>query len=77
MIVAVGTSSCSRSSRFGISSTFKVVMPVTLLPGRFRLVTSPTATGSAPIENTIGMIVVAACAASAEGVLVPAAITVT
>ena len=45
-MVAVGTSSCSSSSRFGPSSTFNVVTPVRLPPGRFRLATSPTATGS-------------------------------
>ena len=42
MMVAVGTSSCSSSSRFGASSTFKVVTPVRLPPGRFRLATSPS-----------------------------------
>ena len=47
MMVAVGTSSCSSSSRFGPSSTFNVVTPVRLPPGRFRLATSPTSTGSA------------------------------
>ena len=42
MMVAVGTSSCSSSSRFGASSTFNLVTPVTLPPGRFRLATSPS-----------------------------------
>jgi hypothetical protein len=39
MVVMVGSSSCSTSSRFGDISTFKVVTPVTLPPGRLRLVT--------------------------------------
>ena len=52
------------------------VTPVTLPPGRLRLATRPSWTGSLPISKTIGMVVVAAFAASAAGVLV-AAITVT
>ena len=68
MMVAVGTSSCSSSSRFGPTSTFKrgharevAARPVQagdkseLRPGR------------SPIVKTIGMVVVAAFAASAAG----------
>ena len=40
MMVAAGTNSCSSSSRFGPSSTFNGVTPVTLPPGRLRLATS-------------------------------------
>ena len=40
-------------------------MPVTLPPGRLRLVTRPTSTGSNPLVNTIGTVVVAALASSA------------
>src|SRR6478736_2620648 len=47
----------------------KVVVPVTLPPGRLRLVTSPSVTGSAPTAKTIGIVVVAALAANAAGVL--------
>ena len=54
MIFAVGISSRSSSSRFGPSSAFKLVTPVTLPPGRLRLATSPVSTGSAPISKTIG-----------------------
>ena len=43
--------------------------PVTLPPGRERLATSPTATGSLPTVNTIGIDAVAAFAARAAGVL--------
>jgi len=38
-----------------------------LPPGRFRLATTPNSTGSLPIEKTIGIVVVAAFAASAAG----------
>ena len=40
-------------------------MPVTLPPGRLRLATRPCLTGSAPLAKTIGIVVVAALAASA------------
>ena len=76
MTLAVGTSSCSNCSRFGAISTFNWVTPVTLPPGRLRLATRPSRTGSPPVSKTIGMVVVAAFAASAAGVLV-AAITAT
>ena len=66
MLVALGTTSCSSSSRFGPTSTFKLVTPVTLPPGRFRLATSPTLTGSVAAEKTIGSVVVSAFAASAD-----------
>src|SRR5262249_14404602 len=66
-MVAAGTSSCSSSSRFGPSSTFKMLMPVTLPPGRLRLVTSPSSTGSNPAVNTIGIVAVVAFAAGAAG----------
>src|SRR5262249_43633897 len=44
--VAVGTNSCNISTCFCTSATLKLVTPVTLPPGRSRLATSPTATGS-------------------------------
>src|SRR5262249_58076798 len=72
----VGTSSCSSSSRFDPNSTPNTVTPVRLPPGRLRLVTSPTSTGSNPMIKTIGIVVVAAFAAGAEGLPI-AAITVT
>src|SRR5262245_60526232 len=55
----------------------KKVTPVTLPLGRLRLLTSPGATGSPPIANTIGIDVVAAFAASPAGVPLMAAITAT
>src|SRR5262245_25657459 len=48
-------------------------MPVTLAPGRLRLATKPNLTGSLPIAMTIGMVAVAAFAAS--GVWTPPAAT--
>jgi hypothetical protein len=59
-MVAVGTTSCSSSGRFAPSSTFRVATPVRLPPGRFKLVTSPAATGSTGTLKMIGMSVVAA-----------------
>jgi len=65
------------SSRFDpISMPIKVV-PVRLPPGRLRLATSPVSTGSPPIVKTIGMVAVAALAASADGSPPVAAITAT
>ena len=75
--VAVGTSSRSSSNRLVTSGSVKKVTPVTLPPGRLRLVTSPDTTGSLPIAKTIGIVAVAALAASAVGVPLTAAITAT
>ena len=63
------------SSRFGPISTFKLCTPVTLPPGRFRLDTSPASTGSTAVAKTIGIVAVAAFAASAEAAPPPATIT--
>ena len=77
MMAAVGINSCSNSSRFGPTSTFKLVIPVRFPPGRFRPVTSPILTGSTATAKTIGMVAVDALAATAEGVPPAAAITST
>jgi hypothetical protein len=45
-----------------------VVTPVTLPPGRFKLVTRPLAIGSSPLRKTIGIFVVAPLAARVVGV---------
>ena len=74
-MVAVGTNSRISSSRFGPTSSNKIVTPVRLPPGRFRLATSPDATGLSPTEKTIGIVVVAAFAATTAGPF--AAITAT
>jgi hypothetical protein len=43
------------------------VTPVTLPPGRLKLSTKPSLTGSPPIPNTIGIVDVARLAARGEG----------
>ena len=48
--VASGTSSCSSSSRFGAQlDRSRWLTPVTLPPGRLRLATRPSSTGSPPL----------------------------
>jgi hypothetical protein len=74
MLLIEGTNACSSSSRFGATSMFMLVTPVTLPPGRFRLA-SPSSTGSAATPKTIGTAAVAALAAIAEGVPPATAIT--
>src|ERR1700736_6625785 len=49
--------------------------PVTLPPGRLRLATRPSLTGSAPVMKRIGIVDVAALAASTDGSPPVAAIT--
>ena len=62
-----GTSWRSSSNRFAPNLPLNNVTPVTLPPGRLRLATRPSLTGSPPAKNTIGTVVVAALAASAAG----------
>src|SRR5262249_55469140 len=54
-----------------------LVTPVTLPPGRLRLVTRPAWTGSAAVPKTIGMVAVAALAANAAALSAGAARTAT
>ena len=63
--LAAGRTSRMNSSRLRETSTLRLDTPVRLPPGRDRLSTMPSATGSPPISNTIGILVVAAFAASA------------
>jgi hypothetical protein len=77
MVLALGIISCSTSSCFGPVSPLSTATPVALPPGRLRLPTSPVSTGSVAVTKTIGMIAVAALAATAAGVLPGAAITAT
>src|SRR5262249_28746767 len=70
--VGTGTSSRSSPSRFDASSAIRLLTPVTLPPGRFKLATRPNLIGSFPVVNTIGTVEVAAFAASAAGVVVAA-----
>ena len=66
---ALGINSRSNCNFFGANSAVKLALPVAFAPGRLRLTTRPNATGSPPVVKTIGMVVVAAFAASAAGVL--------
>jgi hypothetical protein len=60
-----------------LRNKLRIYTPVTLPAGRARLATSPAAIGSVPTWNMIGIVAVAAFAASAAGVLPGAAITFT
>ena len=72
-----GTSSRRSSSRFAVNSAMKKLIPVMLPPGRARLATRPSLTGSALTVKTMGIVVVAALAANAEAGEPPATITAT
>ena len=72
MVVAFGSASCINCSRFDANSTFIDMIPVKLLPGLFRLETRPSQIGSPLVVNTTGIVVFAAFAAAAAGVLVAA-----
>ena len=52
-VAAVGTSSQSSSSCFAISVKANMLTPVALPPGRLRLATRPSFTGSLPLLKTI------------------------
>jgi hypothetical protein len=77
IVVALGTSSEISPNRFWFSSLLMRVAPVTLPPGRLKLATRPSFTGSPPVWNTIGMVDVAALAAIAGLEVRVAAITST
>ena len=62
--VAFGTASLNISSSFALNSVISIDTPVTFPPGRARLATCPTPTGSAWVANTMGIVVVACLAAS-------------
>ena len=76
-LTAVGSNSRSNAKRFCTSTSKKIFMPVALPPGRLRLATRPSLTGSSGILNTIGILVVAEIAARAAGIFPGAAITAT
>jgi len=63
-----GTSSRNIWSRFAASSVDMSVIPVTLPPGRARLVTNPLPIGSAALCMTMGIVLVAPLAALIAGV---------
>ena len=53
-----------------LSSPQRMALPVTVPPGRARLVTNPAPTGSIAVVMTIGMVCVACLTASAAGVVI-------
>src|SRR5262249_46890428 len=55
-----------QSEPLGAQPGRNTLTPVALPPGRLRLATRPTLTGSSPVVKTIGTVVVAALAARAE-----------
>jgi hypothetical protein len=66
IVAALATNSRNRSSRFDSSSAFCKLMPVRLPPGRLKLLTNSSSTGSRPVRKTMGISDVTALAASAE-----------
>ena len=50
----------SSSSRFAASSLEKIATPVTFPPGRLRLATKPSRTGSSTAVKDMGIVLVAA-----------------
>src|SRR5262245_64208564 len=56
--VAAGTSARNSSSRFAVNSPINKLTPVKLPPGRARLATRPSFTGSSGTVNTIGIVTV-------------------
>src|SRR6516164_3323312 len=74
---ACGTSSCSNSICLATRSALNRLTPVTLPPGRLKLATRPSLTGSPPVAKRIGMVAVAAFAASATAGLPLATIIAT
>src|SRR5438477_2306662 len=69
-----GTSSEINSRRFAVSSLLSKLTPVRLPPGRDRLATSPSPTGSA-LTKAMGIVEVARLAANAGGAPPPVTIT--
>lgn len=67
--VVLGSSSRNSPSRFPASRALVLTVPVTFPPGRLKLPTSPSATGSPPVLKTIGIVVVSLFAASAACVV--------
>jgi hypothetical protein len=66
----LGTASLRSCRRLPVTSVLWTVTPVMLPPGRARLATKPVATGSLAITMTMGIDVVALCAAAMRGLFV-------
>ena len=65
------TNSWSSPSCFAAKSIVVKVTPVILPPGRLRLATKPVLTGSLPVTNRIGVVIVAALAACTTKTVFP------
>jgi hypothetical protein len=63
------------NDRLGTSAVVIQLTPVTFAPGRLKLATIPPKTGSPPLMNTMGMVLVAPLAACAGAF--PPAVTIT
>ena len=63
------------ANKFIANAPDNIVTPVAFPPGRFKLATKPSRTGSSPVMKVIGIELVAAFAAATEGLF--AKITVT
>jgi hypothetical protein len=61
----------------GLQLGIEIIEAIALPPGRERLATSPSFTGSSPTAKTIGIAAVATLAASAAGVVPGVAMTAT
>jgi hypothetical protein len=64
---AWGASSARSASRLGINSIAMMLTPVRLPPGRAKLATRPSSTGSPPVSKTIGIVEVAFLAGMNDG----------
>src|SRR5262249_7861233 len=71
IIDALGTNSCRIPSSLATNGTTVKTTPVILPPGRLRLATKPTLTGSAPMTNIMGVVAVTALLACAASVPAP------
>src|SRR5580704_17230729 len=67
IVVVEGSSSRRSSKRFGPNILTKMNIPVRLPPGRLKLSTRPVLIGSAPVMNTIGVVLVSTLAADYAG----------
>src|SRR6266516_6673987 len=65
--MAFGSNSRISCKRFSANTVLTIQMPVMFPPGWLKLATKPNLIGSAPVTKTIGMLVVAALAASTAG----------
>src|SRR4029077_7153559 len=77
IVVARGSNSRNNSSLFAAIVLLSQVTPVRFPSGRLKLETKPSLTGSPPVRNTIGIVVVAPLAATGEAVTPVATITAT